>query len=248
MSHFIPKLSYGVIPTDIVLQYPPKGMGDPEELDTFDHTVFSISGVRQSSIDRIEGNLTVTLSMLTEALFAQIQTFYASWGGYGKPFRWFPDQNSGNFIVYDLKTLKFPKPKKIAIAGENAYFYEVQLVFRRVLDAEGTDAIIASILNNQMSPTNVVGVVLDRTSYSSVKIFFEIQRDTNTTQIVSNGYLTATYKSATDTWDVTPGGTFDGDDHGVTFSMNVQQLQYVSTNVSGANYTGQIQVKYFLPG
>jgi hypothetical protein len=247
MSHDIPKISYGdVSSTDIVFDYPPAKGGDgPEEYDVIDHTNYSVSGVRQTSVDRIEAVRKLTFSHVSETILSQMQTFFLSWGYLGKSFKYYEDQSDVAYTIYQIKELKF-QPKRILPVGANSFVYEFSLVLRRVIGAEGNDDMTISIANNQASPANLTGLTLDYTTYQSVKIYFEIKRTTSTSQRISNGYLTATYNSISGVWSITPGGTFDGDDPGVAFDVSGQQITYTSDNQSGANYVGQIKLKEFI--
>jgi hypothetical protein len=163
----------------------------------------------------------------------------------GKSFKYFDDKTSAAYSVYELRELKF-SPKKIAGKGANVYVWEVPLVFRRVVGNEASDSMEATLLNNQVTPIDITGMLLDASKYKSAKVFFEIFRKTDSEERVSNGYLTAVYKVSTNSWDVTPGGTYDGDTSGITFSiLATGQIQYVSDNMAGANYSGKIKFKEF---
>lgn len=239
MSHNIPKIVYGSLNTAIVFDYPPQF--EPEKYAPVDHTSLSINGTRQTSVDRIEVLRSLTFEHLTEAQLTALRLFFTNHAYLGKAFKYFEDQNSIIYVNYELLPLKF-EPQRYGIAGENIYFYSLTLNFRRVIGSESTIAMSINIANNQVAAADVTGVLFDKTTYISIKIYFELFRKTDSSQRVANGYLTATYHSDTDVWDVTPQGVYDGDAHGVTFSMSGQQLQYVSDNMSGTNYSGTLKL------
>lgn len=246
MAHNIPKIEYGdFIPTIIELDYPPVEEGG-EVLDPKERSTVSISGQRQVSVDFVEAIRSLKFSFLSEAKKAALETFFKTHAYLGKSFKYFDDKTSLSFTNYELRDLKF-QPRKIASVGANVYSWEIPFTFRRILGDTGGDFVTTTINNNQVSATNLVGAILDSTSYKSAKIFAEIFRKTSLAERVSNGYLTATYKEDTLTWDITPDGTFDGDLHGVEFSILASgQIQYVSDSMAGTDYQGVMKLKSFV--
>lgn len=245
MSHNVPKLVYGTIPTAIVFTYPPvaKGGNDPESYVSKDHTNFSLAGVRQTSVDYVQAENTVVLSHLSEAQYQAIATFFKTWGYLGKSFQYYEDQNSASFVTYELNKLAFAA-KRIAAVSANNYLYEITLSFRRTLGVgSGTVVMSLAILNNQAAPVDLTGVLLDSTVSQTVTIFFELVRKTDSNEIVAAGILRATYHALTGLWDITPIGEYDGDATGVTFSMNGNQVQYTSSPLSGTNYVGTLKIQ-----
>lgn len=241
MAHAIPKIVYGTLNTTISLPYPPKNKGEDEQDDSVEHTLVSLSGQRQVSVDFIEVKRKLVFGGLSEAQKETLRSFFRGWAYLGKSFRYYDDGNSSAYETFELDKLEF-KPKRTGISG-TSFTYEVPLALRRVEDEDVVDYLEATIANNQAVAADVTGLVLDSTSYRSVKIFYDIKRKTDTTEYVENGYLTATYKESTGLWDITPEGTFDGDDSGVSFSMDGDQVQYTSSNMSGGNYTGTMHIK-----
>lgn len=245
MAHNIPKIEYGgFIPSVVIFDYPPIEAGG-EQMDVKERVTTSISGVRQVSVDYIEAIRSLNFAFLSDAIYQDLRTFFLSHAYLGKSFKYFEDKNSAAYTLYELRDLKFA-PKKIAAKTENLYVWEIPFTFRRVVGDGVTDFMEADILNNQVAAIDITGMLLDASKYKSAKVFFEIFRKTDSEERVANGYLTAVYKTSTNSWDVTPGGTYDGDTSGVTFSiLGTGQIQYVSDNMSGANYTGKIKFKDF---
>lgn len=245
MAHHIPKITYGgLIQTEIVFEYPPK-KDNGERFDVVEKIQTSVSGVRQVQVDYTEAVRELLFSSLSETTKAALQTFFLTHARFGKSFRYYEDQNSVDYVSYELRDLKFD-PKRVGIRGENLYAYELPLTLRRVegITSDG-DYTMQEILNNQVTPVAIDELTLDSTRYRSIKVYFEIWRKTNAEERVSNGFLTATYKESTDTWDITPEGTYDGDNHGLSFSMDGAQVQYQSDDMAGTGYQGEIFLRNF---
>jgi hypothetical protein len=245
MAFNIPKIEYGgFIPTVILFDYPPiekKG----ESFDSKERVTTSLSGKRQVSVDYIEAKRALSFDFLSESIFADLKAFFLSHAFLGKSFKYFDDKNSSNYVTYELFDLKFNPTIKNG-KGANLFVYEVPLTFRRIVGETTSDTMEATINNNQVSALDITGMLLDSSKYKSAKVFFELIRKTDSSERVANGYLTATFKVSTNSWDVTPGGTYDGDTTGVTFSiLGTGQIQYTSDNMSGTNYTGKIRFKDF---
>ena len=245
MADYIPKIEYGgFIPTVINFPMPPRD-DDGEQLDTKERVTESLSGLRQVIVDFTEATRTLKFSSLSNAQKDALKAFFNS-VKYGTSFKFYEDLNDVAYTTYQLKDFKF-KPKKIGIRGENAYAWEVPMVFRRVLETTPVeDYLQQEIANNQVAADDIDDLILDETLYKSIKVFFEIYRKTSLEERVCNGFLTATYKSGTDVWDITATGTYDGDIHGVTFSVAASgQVQYTSDNMAGASYESNIYLRQF---
>lgn len=111
---------------------------------------------------------------------------------------------------------------------------------------QGADDILPTsfnIANNISAATDVVGLIFNPTTVRSAEVSYAIYRKTDSAELSETGKLNVVYKNGGDTgnkWQV--GQTIVGDDAGVTFTMtDAGQIQYISTNVSGVNYSGQIR-------
>ena len=243
MAHHIPKISYGTpVLTSIELPYPPEGFGEPEQDDAQEKILTSLSGRRQISVDYIRSTLNVKFQGLDDAKLAALRTFFRGWAGLGNSFRYYHDKDGADFTTYELGSFAF-KPKRTGINGENAFHNELPMTFTRVADEEVLEYMETEILNNQASAVDLDGITLDASLYTSLKIFFEIRRTTDLSEIVCNGFLTAVYRLDTNTWEITEKGTYDGDEHGCEFSMDGSQIQYTSDLLSGTNYSGTMKIK-----
>lgn len=239
MPHFIPKIEYGgFIPSIVNFSYPPEVDG-PEKLTAKQNVSVSISGKRQVAVDHVEATRQIKFKMLSESEVSALRTFFLSHAYLGKAFRYYDDDTGVDYSLYEL-TSGF-ESKRVAIAGENLYYYELTLSMRRVVgDDEGLECMEATIANNQVAAADITGLVLDSTLYKSVKVYFELHRKTDADERLANGFLTALKKDGA-AWDITTGGSYDGDATGVTFSILPSgQVQYTSNNMAGANYSGTI--------
>lgn len=245
MGFPIPKIEYGgFIPSVILFDYPPKE-DSGEILDSKERATASLAGKRQVSVDHIEATRELKFSFLSESVYNDLRNFFLGHGFIGKTFKYFDDKTLPDFVNYELKSLQF-RPRKIAGAGANEFVWEVPLVFRRVTDDVGGDVMEADINNNQVTPLAITGMVLDSSKYKSAKVFFELFRKTDSEERVANGWITATFKISTGAWDVTTGGTYDGDDHGLVLDITASgQVRYTSDNMAGTNYVGKIRFKNF---
>jgi len=247
MPHHIPKIEFGpVIPTTIDFLYPPQDGG--EVRDAQETVTTSLAGARQVVLNHVEVSRKLKFIGITEAAKTALESFFDNFAVLGKSFKFFENALTADYISYELKDLKF-QPKRIASAGANIYTYELEWVFRRVLGAiTGEDFLQVELLNNQAVPVAIDGQVLDSSRYRSAKIFFEAFRKTDSEERIVNGFLTAVYVESLGTWDITPGGTFDGNaSHGVTFSADAAgQIYYVSDPMAGANYEGELTLKNFV--
>lgn len=241
MAHYIPKITYGALDTPIVFTYPPVGLPEPEQDDTVEHTARSLSGRRQVNVDHILVNRKLKFGALSESELATLRTFFRSWAGLGKQFKYYENQNGSDYVIYELADLKF-KPKATGIAGANAYTYELPIVMERVEDEDQVDYTELSIENTKTNE-NLTGLTLDSTSYKSVRIFGELRRKTDSSEVVKNGWLVAVYKDSTAAWEITEELQGEGDDVGVTFAMSGSQVIYTSSTISGGNYTGTFKIK-----
>jgi hypothetical protein len=136
----------------------------------------------------------------------------------------------GNFTLLDKQTILLSYSDvsggKWVIVGGNS------------LDIEYNSA----ILNNQSTPNNVNGLILNDSLYRGFTIDYLVWRATDINSRVQYGQLRATYNANTSTWYLSD--TYSGQDAGVEFSVNVNQVEYTSTNLTGADYNGYIKFIY----
>jgi hypothetical protein len=243
MAYAIPKITYGgFVPTVINFTYPPVEKEAPS-LDAVEKVSKSKSGVRQISVDYFEEKRTLNFRWLTETQKAELQTFFLTHAGRGKSFRYYDDGLSATYADYILDDLKF-RPKKITSVGVDVYIYEVSFTFVRVEGNTSGDCMIVTLANNQAVAANVSGLLFDSADTRTAEVYCEIYRATDTNEKVFRGKFLVAYRTLTSTWEITQ---IDGNgdvDHGVTLSITGGgQVQYVSDNLAGTNYTGYIELK-----
>jgi hypothetical protein len=102
-----------------------------------------------------------------------------------------------------------------------------------------------SLANNQVAAANVTGLLLDKTKTRAATIPFLLHRQTDTPlEYDVVGVITLYYKPVADSWNISVEfKAGDADDVGIVFSVtSAGQIQYTSTNLAGANYSGYIRV------
>lgn len=104
--------------------------------------------------------------------------------------------------------------------------------------SEPTDTTF-TIANNTVSLTNVTGLSFSGIDFRGVIIDYTVYRKTDTalSGVAQIGELKAVFNTQSSTWLMSD--TYSGQNSGVTFSMTaLGQIQYTSTNITGATYAG----------
>ena len=100
------------------------------------------------------------------------------------------------------------------------------------------------IANNQSSAQNVTGLLVDPLQTRSFSMNYEIYRKTDDalSEVVEVGTFRAVYNSQAGSYLTSQ--DFAGNETGVELSIQPSgQIQYTSTDISGANYVGTLQYK-----
>lgn len=121
-------LSYGFA---IEFDFPPKETKG-EALETKATISESLSGLRQVSVNSIEGVRSLMFSFLSPSVYTLVDTFLRTHALLGFDFRYFEDKTLLTYVDYELDTFKID-PRKIAPKGVDVYTWEVPLKFRRVI-------------------------------------------------------------------------------------------------------------------
>lgn len=102
---------------------------------------------------------------------------------------------------------------------------------------------LATIANNQVAPANVTDFIIDGNTLRSAIAEYFVHRVTVTpnSEVVESGSLYFNYNDTLGAWSLAQVGNNVGST-GVTFSMSGNQLQYVSTNLSGT-HTGTMKFR-----
>jgi hypothetical protein len=100
-----------------------------------------------------------------------------------------------------------------------------------------------NLANNTVTPQDVVGLVFNPATVRSAVVDYSIYRSTTTTELAEKGKLELIYKNGGnpgEKWTI--GRVFFGDDAGITITMtDGGQAQYVSSNLGGSSYVGQMK-------
>jgi len=123
---------------------------------------------------------------------------------------------------------------------------------RTVMSLPGTQ-VNFTLANNQSSAANVTGLSFDPNIVRTVKIQYDIYRQTATalSECREVGTLYLVYSFSEAVWRIERvAHNVQNNDTGIEFSMSGNQLQYTSTNISGTSYTGLFTYKldYFFNG
>lgn len=98
-----------------------------------------------------------------------------------------------------------------------------------------------SLANNQSSASNITGASFDTGTVRSFILQYSLYRSTASNEEAEVGTLWGTYLSTASVWRLAQ--NYAGAS-GITFSItNGGQLQYQSTNLAGASYSGTIKFK-----
>lgn len=97
----------------------------------------------------------------------------------------------------------------------------------------------ATILNNTATFTSVLGLSFNTSEVISINTEYRIQRTTDTITSVESGFIEGFYDGTN--WQITIRSTGNA---GVEFDITgAGQIQYKSTLISGANYSGSISFR-----
>lgn len=101
---------------------------------------------------------------------------------------------------------------------------------------------IFTLANNQTSATNVTNLLFDGISTRGFILDYSIYRQTDTalSGVAQVGQLRGVFNTQSSSWFMSD--DFSGQDAGVIFTIQPSgQIQYTSTDITGANYTGTLR-------
>lgn len=108
--------------------------------------------------------------------------------------------------------------------------------------AIGMKNLTASILNNQSSPVSISGLVFDKTQVKAARMFYSIDRRTDTNKKNECGEIYVMHDAEADDWRIKRSGNFDA--AGVDFTIDSSgQVSYESDDLTGSSYAGNLRVK-----
>lgn len=100
--------------------------------------------------------------------------------------------------------------------------------------------VTTTIANNQSSAASVTGFVIDGSRFRSFTARYWVYRTTASNEIVESGTISGAYKTTANSWQISIGNI--SGEAGVDFTMTSGgQLQYTSSNLAGASYSGNIK-------
>lgn len=98
-----------------------------------------------------------------------------------------------------------------------------------------------TIANNQSSVANVTGASWDTSQVRSSIMTYSVYRSTASNEVSESGQIYITYKSTAGTWELAQNKV--GESSVVFTITNAGQLQYTSSNLAGASYSGKMKFK-----
>lgn len=106
-----------------------------------------------------------------------------------------------------------------------------------------SDVTEISLLNNTTDQV-LTGFLFDPADFHGVEIFYRAHRQTDDSEHTRSGWLKLAYSPDNLLWETPPGHevTEQRGDVGITFKMNGNQLEADTTDITGANYKGGIQL------
>lgn len=144
-------------------------------------------------------------------------------------------------VTLNNKSFVIPEPGQEPGWGEDvtAYLIELAEVLDFLLAPGDIVNSTASILNNQTSPVDVVGLSFSNAETRSARATYQIKRSVAGNTLIQSGTLFLDWNPQTSNWVLTH--DFTAGNAGVTFTVLPSgQVQYTSTNLTGSGYQGDI--------
>jgi len=133
-------------------------------------------------------------------------------------------------------------PTQVDLEGTGAISAHLKGIDNALSGTSGSQG-TASIANNQSSTASITGLLFDGALVRSVEIRFSVTRATNSAEKVCTGVITMTYNPLLSDWYFSV--MSDNSNAGLTFSCSSSgQVNYISDNMSGTGYTGQLRFSY----
>lgn len=104
-----------------------------------------------------------------------------------------------------------------------------------------------TVINNQSSPADVTGLLIDPDTYRGFILEYSVYRNTTgagATELSETGSVVGSFKTVAVAWFLSP-GPFTEESAGVTLSITaLGQIQYVSTDITGTPDTSVLNFKW----
>ena len=123
-------------------------------------------------------------------------------------------------------------------AGDNT---QLNQAIGNAIAAGGTSQTSSVILNNQSSAQSIVGLSFNSSTVKAVRILFDLHRQTDSIELDEVGELFITFKPVAGTWHISHKSS--NEDSETSFSITSGgQVQYVTSDLAGSNYSGIIRI------
>lgn len=97
-----------------------------------------------------------------------------------------------------------------------------------------------TLANNQVAAASITGLIFAPASVVGFIVEYSSHRTTSTQELASCGRLRGSFNTLAGVWSIA--NDYAGDNDGITFSVTaLGQVQYTSTNVTGASYVGTLK-------
>ncbi len=149
-------------------------------------------------------------------------------------------------LLVNGNTYNYPLNNDNAPWGEDSTAWSVAVteVLNSVVGTGDIVPTVALIVNNQVSPANITGLIFSPTIIRGAIVEYVVYRNSTgsgATEAVEVGTMYVSYKSVATQWDV---AVIGGQGASVTFSItNAGQIQYTSSNFTGSTYSGTIKFR-----
>jgi hypothetical protein len=133
-------------------------------------------------------------------------------------------------------------PTQVGSEGNGAISAHLKGIDNALAGTSGSQGVV-SISNNQSSETSIAGLLFNGATTRSAEIRFSVTRTTNSAEKVCTGIITMTYSPLLSDWFFSV--MSDNSNAGLIFSCSPSgQVNYISDNMSGTGYTGQLRFSY----
>jgi len=119
---------------------------------------------------------------------------------------------------------------------------QLQTAILSMIGGGGTNTKLDPLLNN-IADQVVTGIIFDKLLTKAAMIFFDIHRETDSSNVQETGILVAAHDSKDDVWRLSTLVT-GLDDSGSVFNITsgTGQLRVTTDALAGTNYAGQVRI------
>lgn len=214
-----------------------------ESLDVEDANITVNKGGTEATADANKAGITVEMSDATNAIIGFDSTkeskFVIGEVGSEREIAVRTIDTEANLTTFALTATN----GQICFASDTKIMYQVvdgELV--AVGSGSSVKSISFSIANNQTSEANITDLIIDPLVFKQFEIDCVIYRKTDSIEYAQTSKLTGVFKPIANKWFISE--VFTGENAGVTFSIgNDGQLKYISSNITGTNYLGNLDYK-----